>query len=124
MLKANEKQPPPSPAPQFRRPIPKTNGLESRQSKQTRARFSQSSSGKGDVQKADNRVFAVLLFCCTFIYTIPSTSKVRTHGNELYTRGTPAQTRNIKRGKERKRAAIIGLLWNRGMLTDSHSCIS
>lgn len=62
-------------------------------------------------------MFAVLLCCCcTFIYTIPSTSKVRTHGNELYTRGTPAQTRNIKRGKERKRAVIIGLLWNRGML--------
>lgn len=34
MLKASEKQPPPSPAPQFRRPIPKTNCWRSRWSKQ------------------------------------------------------------------------------------------
>lgn len=125
MLEANKKQPPPSPASQFQRPIPRCKCRKSRQSKQTRARFSQSSSGKGDAQKADDSVFAVLLCCCsTLIYTVPSTSKVRTHGNELYARGTPAQTRDIKRGKERKSAVIIGLLWNRGMLKDSHSCIS
>lgn len=125
MLEAKKKQPPPSPAPQFRRPNPEANCWKSRRSKQTRAHFSQSSSGKGDAQKADDRVFAALLrCCCTLIDTIPSTSKVRTHGNELYTRGTPAQTRNIKRGKERKRAVIIGLLRNRGMLKDSRSCLS
>lgn len=124
-LKANEKQPPPSPAPQFRRPITMTNCRNSRWSKQTRAHFSQNSRGKDFAWKADNTVFAVLrCCCCTFIYTIPSTIKVRNHGSELYTRGTPAQTGNIKRGKERKRAVIIGLLRNRGMLKDSHSSIS
>lgn len=114
MPEASAKQPPPPPAAQFWGSTPKSNCWKSRPSKQRRARFSQSSRGGGDARAVDDRVFAALLCCCTFIHTVPSTSKVRTHGNVLYAWGTPAQTRNSKRGKERKRAVIIGLLRNMG----------
>lgn len=123
--KANKKQPPPPPAPQLRAPIATAHGWKSRRSKQTRAHVSHSSRGEGNARRADSTVFAALGCCCsTFIYTIPSTIKVRTHGSELHTRGTPAQTRNIERGKERKRAVIIGLLRHRGALKYSQFWIS